>query len=92
MVRLGKVEMLEKIRTSKRALNRFLELAAELQPMEKLALLYINATQKEIEIFRQQTQFLVPGGITPLAVELTPAIGAHIGPGGLGIACVTVND
>lgn len=91
-VHLGKVEMLERVRTSKRALNRFLELAADLQPMEKLALLYINATQKEIETFRQQTQFLVPEGITPLAVELTPAIGVHIGPGGLGIACVTVND
>ena len=91
-VHLGKVEMLERIRTSKRALGRFLELAADLEPMEKLALLYINATQKEIETFRQQTQFLVPQGTTPLAVELTPAIGAHIGPGGLGIACVTIND
>lgn len=91
-VHMGNVEMLEKIRTSKRALNRFLELASEFGPMEKLALLYINATQEEIKTFRQQTQFLVPEGTTPLAVELTPAIGAHIGPGGLGIACVTVND
>lgn len=91
-VHMGNVEMLEKIRTSKRALNRFLELASELGPMEKIALLYINANQEEIETFRQQTQFLVPEGIRPPAVEITPAIGAHIGPGGLGIACVTAND
>jgi DegV family protein with EDD domain len=91
-VHMGNVQMLEKIRTSKRALDRFLELAADFGPLEKLALLYINATQKEIETFRRQTHFLVPDGTTPLAVELTPALGAHIGPGGLGIACVTVND
>ena len=91
-VHLGTVEMLERVRTSKRALNRFLEIVTELEPLESMAILHTHATQEEIEAFRQQIQFLVPNGLTPLAVELTPALGAHLGPGGFGIACVTVND
>ncbi len=91
-VHLGTVDMVEKVRTSKRAMNRFLELVTELGPLEDLALLYIQSTEQELETFRQQTQFLVPEGCVPLAIELTPAIGAHIGPGGLGIACVALNN
>ncbi len=91
-VHLGTVDMVEKIRTSKRAMNRFLELVTELGPLEDMALLYIQSTEQELKTFRRQTQFLVPEGCEPLAVELTPAIGAHIGPGGLGIACVARNN
>jgi DegV family protein with EDD domain len=91
-VHLGTVDMVEKVRTSKRAMNRFLEMVTELGPLEDLSLLYIQSMEQELEAFRQQTQFLVPEGCVPLAVELTPAIGAHIGPGGLGIACVAHNN
>ncbi len=88
-VHTGNVEMLDKVRTSKRALQRFLEVISMLGSLESMALLHIQATPDNLEAFRQQTQFLVPSGTTPLAVELTPALGAHIGPGGLGIACIT---
>ena len=88
-VHLGKVEMPERIRTSKRAMARLLELAAELGPLEDLALLHTHGSDEEIQAFREKTSFMNPKGSEPLAVELTPAIGAHLGPGGLGIACVT---
>ncbi len=91
-VYMGNVEMVEMVRTSKRALSRFLELVTELGPLENVALLHTHASQEQLDVFRQQTQFLIPEGLTPLAVELTPAIGAHLGPGGLGIACVTLID
>jgi len=90
-VHLGSVEMPEKVRTSKKALSRFLDLASELAPLEDMALLHTHASPEEIESFRQKTQFLVPEGATPLAVELTPALGVHLGPGGFGIACVRAN-
>jgi DegV family protein with EDD domain len=88
-VYMGQVEMPERVRTSKRAMERFMELARDLGPLEDLALLHTHATDEEIDAFRQKTAFLNPDGPPPMAVELTPAIGAHLGPGGLGIACVT---
>jgi DegV family protein with EDD domain len=84
----GEVEMRDKIRTSKRAMAQMIQYAAELGPLESIALLHTAATDK-LEMFRQQTRHLYPSEETPLVVEVTPAIGAHIGPGALGIACVT---
>ncbi|MFZ0548286.1 MAG: DegV family protein [Candidatus Promineifilaceae bacterium] len=84
----GEVEMRDKIRTSKRALAQMLQYVAALGTLESIALLHTHATDK-LEMFRQQTQHLYPSGEELLAVEVTPAIGAHVGPGGLGIACIT---
>ncbi|HSG18990.1 MAG TPA: DegV family protein [Anaerolineae bacterium] len=88
-VHMGQVEMPERVRTSKRAMARLLELANGLGPLEDLALLHTHGSEEEIRAFREKTAFLNPEGPPPLAVELTPAIGAHLGPGGLGIACIT---
>jgi DegV family protein with EDD domain len=86
-VHAGEVEMLEKIRTHKRAIERLLELVAERAPLERLSLLHINAPDGA-EILREQARHLFPPAGEPLAVEVTPAIGAHVGPGGLGIALI----
>lgn len=90
-VHMGNIEMLERVRTSRRALNRFLEVVAELGNLERIALLHTHVTDEELSAFRQMTQFLVPNGEIPLAVDLTPALGVHIGPKGLGIACIVKN-
>lgn len=89
-VHMGQIEIPERIRTSKRAMERLLELAAALGPLEDLALLHTHGSDEEIRGFRDRTSFLNPEGPPPMAVELTPAIGAHVGPGALGIACVTM--
>jgi DegV family protein with EDD domain len=86
-VHMGEVDILERIRSSGRALNRMLERVAELGPLESVALLHTHAFDK-LETFAQQAQFLMPENLTPLAVEVTPAIGSHVGPGALGIACI----
>ena len=91
-VHLGVIDMADKVRSSKRAMQRFLELAGELGPLETASLLYIGADDEELKSFREQTESLIPAGQTPLEVELTPALGAHVGPGALGIACITAND
>jgi DegV family protein with EDD domain len=84
----GEVNMRDKIRTSKRALNQMIQYAVDLGPLESIALLHTHTIDK-LDMFRQQTKHLYPSDETPLAVEVTPAIGAHVGPGGLGIACIT---
>jgi len=83
----GQVEMIEKQRTSKRALRRFMRILADLGSLEAIALLHIRAVDR-IETFRRQIKPFFPGDEIPLTVEVTPALGAHIGPGGLGIACI----
>ncbi|MCI0574755.1 MAG: DegV family protein [Chloroflexi bacterium] len=83
----SEVEMMEKVRTSRRAVERMIELVEALGPLEHLALLHTHAAGK-LDEFREQTRHLFPAGSNPLAVEVTPAIGAHVGPGGLGLACI----
>ena len=89
-VHVGEVEMLQKVRTSKRALVTMIGLIDELGPLEQMALLHIGGGMR-VEDFVKQTEHLFPGGEMPHTVELTPALGAHIGPGGLGIACIVGN-
>jgi DegV family protein with EDD domain len=81
----AEVEMLDKVRTSKKALNRFVELVSELAPFEDVALLHTHCLDK-LDVLRERVEFLFPEGQTVPAVELTPALGVHIGPGGVGIA------
>jgi fatty acid-binding protein DegV len=58
-----------------------------LAPLEELALLHANAREKA-EALWEQFQHLVPELQRPFVVEVTPAIGAHVGPGGVGLVCV----
>lgn len=89
-VHRGEVSMLDKVRTSQRALDRFIALVSEMAPFEEMAILHTHAIDK-LETFRQRLQFLIPPDREVPAVELTPALGVHLGPGGLGIACTTAN-
>ena len=82
----GKPES-EKIRTSARAIRRLIELLSEVSPIEKLALVHTNDDEGAQALW-QQTCHLFPDIHDPIAVNVTPVIGAHIGPGAVGFACV----
>ncbi len=86
-VHLGEVLVVERVRTSKRALSRLIELVEELGPLKKVALLNIG-DQEKVETLRQMTAHILPESSEPLIAEATPVIGTHVGPGALGIACV----
>jgi DegV family protein with EDD domain len=79
------VAMLDRVRTSRKALDRFVNLVSELAPFEDMAILHTHSLDK-LDGFRERVQFLAPEGQDVPAVELTPALGVHIGPGGLGLA------
>jgi DegV family protein with EDD domain len=87
-VHLGQVTIEEKVRTRTRAVERLLERVGEMAPLGALGLLHIRGEQV-LEQFREQIRFLYPEGQTPSESEVTPAIGAHVGPGGLGVAFIT---
>ena len=77
----------EKMRTSKKAIERLIELVAEVSPIEKLALVHTN-NDAGIQALWQQASHLLPDMRDPISVNVTPVIGAHIGPGAVGFACL----
>ncbi|MGH2535945.1 MAG: DegV family protein [Candidatus Promineifilaceae bacterium] len=86
-VHRGEVRLVERVRTSRRALERLGEVVAGLGPLQEAALLHIRAADK-LDAFRAQAGALLPAGRPLLAVEATPVIGVHVGPGTLGVACI----
>jgi DegV family protein with EDD domain len=87
----GEVTIVEKVRTSKRARDRLVELVGNLGTQERLALLHTNAPEAAAELGRLGSH-LFPAGARPEAYEVTPAVGAHIGPGAVGFACIAASS
>jgi DegV family protein with EDD domain len=83
----GEVTIVEKVRTSSRARQRLVELVGELGPLQQSGLLHTNAREAAAEL-RTMSSHLFPAGTSPQAFEVTPAVGAHIGPGAVGFACI----
>lgn len=77
----------ERVRTHKRALARLIQLVNDLGPLEQLALVHTNARQAAGELYRQ-ARHLFPTDEKPLMVDVTPILGAHLGPGVVGFTCV----
>jgi len=74
-------------RTQKRATAILLEWLAEYAPYEKLAILHAGV-QEEAEALYQQTLSYFPQGEVLIA-QITPVLGAHLGIGALGFACIS---
>jgi DegV family protein with EDD domain len=79
----------ERVRTRKRATGRLISLLSDLVPLEQVALVHTHAPDRAEEL-RQRVQHLLPEGKIP-SVDITPVIGAHIGPGAAGFACVAAS-
>jgi len=83
---LGKATA-HRTRTHKRATARLLEWLAEYAPYEKLAILHAGV-QEEAEALYQQARSCFPqSGV--LITQITPVLGAHLGIGALGFACIS---
>ena len=76
----------ERVRTSNGAFSRILELLRERSPLERVALVHTHCAEKA-EALRKAAADLLPEGEL-LSVDITPVIGAHIGPGAAGFACI----
>lgn len=86
-VHQGQLLVPEKARTWGRAVTRLLELAAGYAPLERLAVLH-TAAPAEAEALYERAKSLVAAGSSPIMMEVTPAIGAHTGPGAAGLAFI----
>ena len=76
-----------RVRTQGRATERMMEWLAEYAPLEKLAIVHAGV-QKEAEEMLQRVKHLLPNGDIPI-VQITPALGSHLGVGALGFACIS---
>jgi DegV family protein with EDD domain len=74
-------------RTQKHATARLLEWLAEYAPYERLAILHAGA-QEEAEVLYQQARLYFPQNEV-LIEQITPVLGAHLGIGALGFACIS---
>jgi len=77
----------DRVRTSIRAERRLVALLEKNIPIEKFALLHTNA-HKKAEIFKKKIEKHLPEGEI-FSMDITPVIGAHLGPGAVGFAVLT---
>ena len=77
----------ERVRTRKKALKRLFELLKEAGPFEQVAILHSHAADQARTLLDGIKPPLPDGNI--LFEEITPVLGAHIGPGVIGFACIS---
>jgi DegV family protein with EDD domain len=77
----------ERVRTGQGCLDRMIELIRGLGRLERLALVHTNAPEKAERLY-EKTRSLFPTDEAPLSVDVTPIIGAHVGPNAVGMVAV----
>lgn len=84
-VYMGEVRNAGRTRTRRQAITHVAEMARALGPLERMAILHSKAP--DVEALRAQVADLYSPDQTPTIV-ITPVLGAHLGPRGLGVAVV----
>ncbi len=86
----GKVESIERIRTKRKAMERLAEIIAEQckgKGSVQLATLHANSPEDAKELLNNATNLI---NVTEkLFTEVSPVVGAHTGPGTVGLAYIT---
>ena len=77
----------ERVRTGQGCLDRMIELVKGLGPLEQLALVHTNASEKAERLY-EKTRDLFPSDEAPFSTNVTPIIGAHVGPNAVGMVAV----
>jgi DegV family protein with EDD domain len=78
----------ERVRTFSRGMDRLVDLVRQTAPLQALALVHTNAPETAQKL-RGKAQQLFPDAHEPLSVNVTPVLGAHLGPGAVGFVCVS---
>ena len=84
IIRDGEVQQFAKERTLNKALSRLEEAARDLAPIEELGVIYSTERDDALRV-AEKLRDLLPEGKEPIIARIGPAIGAHAGPGAIGI-------
>lgn len=76
----------ERVRTRDRAMQRLVQMLEAVGKIERVALVHTNA-KEYLPRLRDQAAHLL-AGLDVIVEDITPVIGAHIGPGAVGFAVV----
>lgn len=87
----GKIEVVAKVRTRKRATQQLLELVRSFAPFERMAVVHINALNAAIRLQGQAISLFPEIKSLPI-MEIGPAVGTHLGLGAVGFACIAAGD
>ncbi|MBI5957655.1 MAG: DegV family protein [Chloroflexi bacterium] len=82
----SEVTALTRVRTSQRAFDTLVELAHKAAPLERLAVLHTNNLPGARRL--AETLADIHPAHEPVMVDVTPVIGVHVGPNGLGLGIV----
>jgi len=91
MIQADDISVVAKIRTRTRALAQTIEMVQAFSPFERLAVIHVCAPEAAVEL-QEQAEAVFQTEHPPFIMEVTPAIGVHLGVGAVGFACVAVND
>ncbi len=80
----------ERVRTRDRALKRVVEMLAAVGALERVAIVHTHAKPERIAELQALAADLLPQGDI-LTEDITPVIGAHIGPDAVGFAVVAAS-
>ncbi len=81
----------ERVRTQDRALKHVVEMLAVRGPLERVAMVHTHASGEIMARLHSMAAHLLPQG-SILTADITPVIGAHIGPGAVGFAIVQASN
>jgi fatty acid-binding protein DegV len=89
-IRDGTLDLLERVRTRKKAWPRVIQLAVEAagyKPVERMGIIHINAAEEARQFLDLLSQNLDPPQDTFFA-ELTPGLSVHGGTGMVGVVFI----
>lgn len=82
----SEVVPMENVRTMRRAVDRLIQTMDDWAPLEETAVIHATAPELAAQVRERLSEFHLAERI--LTVEGGPVLGAHIGPGAVGVACV----